>query len=79
MIADIAIAIILICIPGMVHVMFPERMAHLYEKSYRERLESLGRQPGRTTLRPGFVRFFGFVWIAVGVWILVNALFLILE
>jgi hypothetical protein len=76
MIADIALAIILICIPGMAHVMFPERMAHLYEKSYRERLESMGRKPGQVTLRPGFIRLFGFVWVAIGMWVLVNAFFL---
>ena len=74
MIADIALAIFVICIPGMVHVMFPKRMARMYEKSYRDRVIALGREPGTISLRPWLVFLFGLVWIAVGGWVLANAL-----
>jgi len=71
MLGDIAIAILIICIPGMVHVLFPKQMARLYEKSYRTRMEAWGRTPGNVTLRPGLVLFFGLVWVAVGIWMIV--------
>lgn len=74
MFADISIAIVIICIPGMIHVLLPKQMAHLYEKSYRSKMESWGKAPGNVTLRPGFVLLFGMIWIAVGLWMIVNAI-----
>lgn len=74
MLGDIAIAIVLICIPGMIHVMLPKQMARLYEKSYRARMEAWGRTPRDGKLRPGFVLLFGLVWIAVGIWMIINSL-----
>lgn len=73
MLGDIAIAILIICIPGMVHVLFPKQMARLYEKSYRDRAEAWGGTPGKVTLRPGLVLFFGLIWVAVGIWMIVNS------
>jgi hypothetical protein len=75
MISDIALAIVIIFIPGMVHVMLPARMARMYEKSYRARLEAMGRTPGKTALRPAFIFIFGLIWIAFGVWIIADAVF----
>lgn len=76
MISDIALAIVIIFVPGMIHVMLPDVMARLYEKSFRARMKTQDLDQGRTLLRPGFIRLFGFIWIAFGIWIIVDTVFL---